>query len=62
MARRVAVLSGHLGAEAGDLRVGDNLSNPTSAAVDTKELYHWVVRDNREMREAIFEFLKVGAY
>jgi acyl-CoA oxidase len=51
MAHRVSVLKGHF-----DM-------NPTSAqGSDIQELYRWLVRDNREMREAIFAFLRDPLY
>jgi len=58
MERRLTVLQSHLAPLSTNNSV-DIFKNPTSAAgLDSQELYQWLVRDNRELREAIFEFLK----
>ncbi len=53
---RVSVLKGHLAPSSG------NDHDITSKGLDTQELYRFLVRDNREMREAIFAFLRDPLY
>ena len=62
MARRISVLQGHL-APIGDNTSTSDILNPTSATgLDSQELYRWLVRDNRVMRENIFDFLRDPLY
>jgi acyl-CoA oxidase len=62
MSHRVSVLQGHF-APLGATNLDTDMMNETLAnGLDTQELYRWLVRDNREMREAIFAFLRDPLY
>lgn len=63
MERRVSIVSGHLNAT-NDHEKPSSIAifNTSSQGLNPKELYPWVVRDNRELREAIFAFLQDPLY
>lgn len=56
--RRVAALSRHLAAAPGPAG-GLDVHSTSAAAPSPEELYRFLVRDNLEMRRAIFDFLQV---
>ena len=62
MSHRVSDLQGHF-APLGATNLDTDMMTETLAnGLDTQELYRWLVRDNREMREAIFAFLRDPLY
>ncbi|KAL4517722.1 hypothetical protein Ndes2526B_g02124 [Nannochloris sp. 'desiccata'] len=59
---RVSVLNGHFAPSRSNDHDNNMLSETSAQGLDTQELYRWLVRDNREMREAIFAFLRDPLY
>lgn len=62
MSRRISVLKAHLAPTGEDNTLSCSLNATSAAGLDSQELYRWLVRDNREMREAIFDFLRDPLY
>lgn len=63
MERRVTIVSGHLNPSTDEVKPSLlTIMNTSAQGLNPKDLYPWVVRDNRELREAIFAFLQDPLY
>jgi hypothetical protein len=58
-AERISVLSRQITSAMGEMIAPMATTGPPLLTADRQDIYTWLVRDNVEMREAIYEFLKV---
>lgn len=61
-AERISVLSRQITSAMGEMIAPMATTGPPLLTADRQDIYTWLVRDNVEMREAIYEFLKDDLY